>query len=711
MAAFNLSIENGVAQLVFDLPGEKVNKLWIPQYEELEKILEDLAQRKDIKVLTITSGKEEIFIAGADLKKFEGAFKEKASLDAIIRTGHRVLKKLESLPFPTIAVIHGSCVGGGLELALACAYRIATDAPKTQLGLPETTLGLVPAWGGTYRLPHLVGLVEGLNLIASGKLIKAPQAYKIHLIDALIANEFREEKVSEFISTILNPEGRKSILERRRLKGLKHWILEANPLGRAFVFWKAERDILNKTKGHYPAPLKALEIIKKSYTLPKEQGLELEIQMAQQWNEKATLITKNLITLFFINDELKKDSGVPTGVKAQSIKSTGVLGAGFMGSAIAWLLTNQNFPVRMRDINLEVIGKGYGAVKSLYDQSVKNKRMKPSEANLKFQRLSGTVDLSGFNHVDYVIEAAVENLDLKNQLFAEIEKIIPEKAILATNTSSLSINLMAKNLNHPERFIGIHFFSPVNRMPLVEIIPGEKTSSETVATAVDFCKKLGKTPMIVGDCAGFLVNRILMMGANENVRLLEEGVPHEKIDRQMVAFGFPMPPFILADEVGNDVTYKVGKVLEEAYGERFKLPKLVQWMYENKLFGKKVGKGFYIWKGKSKTFNPQVLEMVAGKNDLSDEEISNRPLLLMINEAARCLEEGIIKRPDYLDMALIMGMGFPPFQGGLLRYADQIGIDRIVDDLQKLEQKQGSRFTPCNLLLDMKANHKKFHSE
>ncbi len=713
--AFQLTIdENGIGHLVFDLPNEKVNKFSPAVLEELESVIDKIKDRKDIKALVISSGKEDIFIAGADLHSFQGVFDNPSLAERLIHTGHRVFNKLEKLPFPTIAYINGACLGGGMEMALSCTYRIASDNPKTQLGLPEVTIGLIPGWGGTQRMPRLVGLKEGVNLVLSGKPVKGDKAFKIHLADALAAHEFKDEKTSEFIKQILTPEGRKKILERRKPRGMMHWLIEANPAGRALLFYKAKKDILAKTHGHYPAPLLALEVLKNTSTLPLQQGLEYEANAILKYLPEGAPIAKNLIGLFFIQEALKKDPGVSEKVALLPIKSTAVIGAGVMGSGIAWLLADHDYPVRMKDVDAQALGKGFGAVKTLFNGSVKRKKLKNTEAALKFQKLSGVLDSSGFQHVDFVIEAATENLELKKKIYQDLEKDIPETAIIASNTSSLSITEMADTLKHPERFVGMHFFNPVNRMPLVEIVRGAKTSSQTVATAVDLCKKLGKTPMVVGDCEGFLVNRVFVMGANEVMYLFEEGVDHERLDRMMLNFGFPMPPFVLSDEVGVDVSYKVNQILEKAYGPRMQGPKIIETMYEHKLLGKKTGKGFYLYNGKHHTkFNPEVLKFVKQPSqktkDMPEMEMQDRAILAMVNEAARCLQEKIIGRPDYLDMALIMGIGFPPFRGGLLKYADSLGINYVVDQLQAFEKAYGSRFAPCELLLSMRQSNQTFY--
>lgn len=714
MAAWQLSVDpEGIAHLVFDLPGEKVNKLSLPVLEELERLVNDLASRKNVKAVVIVSGKEDIFIAGADIKSFEAIFKDRAKTEGMMRLGHRIFTKISQLPFPSIALIDGACLGGGCELALACTYRIATDNPKTSIGLPEVSLGIIPGWGGTQRLPRLVGLAEGLNLILTGKPVKGEKAYKLHLVDALVAKEFKNEQSAEWIKNLLTPKGQKAVEERRRPRGLRSLFLERNPIGRAILFHQAKKTLLDKTKGHYPAPFAALEVVKSGAGKTLQEGLESEINGISKLiaSDNGIQVAQNLIGLFFTQEALKKDPGVSAAVKP--VTATGVLGAGVMGSGISWLLSNRDYPVRMKDIDLAALGKGYGSIRSLYDRHIKERRLKPYEATLKFQLVSGTTNTTGFHSSDIVIEAATENAELKQKLFAEMEAAMRPNAILATNTSSLSVNDLAKSLKHPERFVGMHFFNPVPRMPLVEVVPGEKTSPETVATVVDLCKKLGKTPIIVGDCAGFLVNRIFAMGANELMSLFEEGVSFEKLEKLMLDFGYPMGPFTLADEVGIDVMAKVNKVLEAAYGERMNGGKLLDKMVQKQFLGKKAGKGFFIYEGKNRKRNPAIGELLGpvASKDIPEMDMSDRVMLSMINEAARCLEEKVISRPDYLDMALLMGTGFPPFRGGLLRYADQLGIAYVVDHLEQLTSKYGPRFKPCKLLQDMKANGQSFYSK
>lgn len=588
---------------------------------------------------------------------------------------------------------------------MACTYRVATDHPKTLLALPETTLGIIPGWGGSQRLPRLVGLIEGLGMILSGRRLNALKASKIHLADQVIPWEFKNEKLQEFISFCLSKGGREKILAKRNRPKIQSMFLEGNCIGRQYVFSKAKKDLLRKTKGHYPAPLLALELIKKTYTLPLDQGLELEIQTLLGEADKGFKSANNLIQLFFTQEALKKDAGVASGIKPQKIASAAVLGAGAMGSGIAWLYSNNDVPVRMKDVSWEAVGKGIGAVYEIYAKSVSDKRMKPFELPLKFQRVSGVIDYTGFGHVDLVIEAVTENLELKLQILEELEKNIRPDAIIATNTSSLTLAQMSKELKHPERFVGMHYFNPVNRMPLVEIVQGASTSQEAVATAVEFCKATGKTPMVVKDCPGFLVNRIFISGLNEIMWMLQEGIEIARLEKVSLDFGLPMSPFLLADEVGNDVGYKVAKVFEGAYGQRMHCPDILQEMAANKWYGKKTGVGFYLYEGKEKKPNPEIKNLQAKfkteRPQLSDTDIMDRMVFAMVNEAARCLHEKVVESPAYLDMAMIMGTGFPPFRGGVLRYADSVGISYVGSQLKRFEKIYGSRFETAPILIRM----------
>lgn len=663
---FTLDVDSrGVARLVFDLPNEKVNKFSRDTLAALDTVLDTLESNDRIRTLVVSSGKENVFIAGADLHEFERAFRSPEISEIMIGEGHRLFRRLEQLPFPTIAVIHGACLGGGLEFALACSHRIVSDHPKTVLGLPEVTLGIIPGWGGTQRLPRLVGLEKSLSMILTGKPVPAMKAWKMGLADAIAPWEFIDHKVEEFINQCL-----KGSVKKRHTSGLKTALLEKNWIGRQLLFRKAKSNVLKKTKGHYPAPLVALQLIEETHGLPLDEGLAREAKTFIDNITTTFSASKHLIHLFFTREALKKEPGIKLTAAPRKVKATGVIGAGTMGAGIAWLLSNHGRPVRLKDVSWEAIGKGYGAAHELYDQLVTRKKLKPTQASFKFHHISGTTDYIGFHPLDLVVEAAVEDLPLKLKILTELEANLSEEAIIATNTSSLSINRLSEALKIPERFVGLHFFNPVNRMPLVEVAYGEKTSPETIASAVELCRKLRKTPIVVKDCPGFLVNRIFASGQNVAMQLLEEGVPMEKIEKAMVAFGMPMGPFTLADTVGNDVGYKVAKNFEEAYGARMQPPMIIEAIYEHGFYGKKSGKGFYVYSGKRKKPNPELKAFLPKTHTLlSDKAIVEKVIRNMAKEASRCLDEGIVTDADTLDMALVLGIGFPPFRGGLLRYA------------------------------------------
>lgn len=712
--AFRYTVSpDGIAELVFDLPGEKVNKFSPPVVKELEEKIDELGANPSIKLLKIVSGKPDVFIAGADLHSFEPTFENPALAEEIIRNGHRVFEKIENLPFPTVAVINGACLGGGLELALSCTYRLVTDHPKTLLGLPEVNLGIFPGWGGTQRLPKLIGLAESLNMILGGKIVPGLKAYKMHIADAIAAWEFLPEKTEEFIRFVQTKEGKGKIKKAREQRSWLNWLLESNPIGRSILFSQARKSVLEKTKGRYPAPLIALEVMEKTCTLPLKEGLKLEADTFIANIPDGFYLAPDLIWLFFTQEAAKKESGVSGNIKPKPVHYAAVIGAGTMGAGIAWLLADHKIFTRLKDISWEIIGNGLSTAKSLFDKGLKNRKLSKSDYDRRLQLISGTIDYSGFWHSDLVIEAATENLELKKKIFAEVEEAVKQDAIIASNTSSLTIAEMSEGMKHPERFIGMHFFNPVHKMPLVEVVAGAKSDQQAIATAVDLCKKLGKVPIVVGDCPGFLVNRIFMQGANEVMFMLEEGYPMDELEKRILDFGMPMEPFELCDEVGNDVGYKVSKTFEEAYGDRMKSAKFLQVLNDHQLYGKKNKKGFYLYDGKSKKKNPEIPKLLktvqrplANRNN---DDIVPRFLYNMINEAARCLEEKIIDRPDFLDLALIMGIGFPPYRGGLLRYADREGINKIVDTLHRYEKEFGPRFKPCDLLGQMARENRKFY--
>ena len=707
---FSLDISSdGVATLVLDCPDLKVNKLSTPVMEALKCQFEELASNTTIKALLIRSGKKDNYIAGADIQEIKLLNDEESGYKAA-RMGQAVLDSLEALPFPTVAVIHGACVGGGLELALACQFRIVTDHDRTKIGLPEVNLGIIPGFGGTQRLPRLIGLTRALPLILAGKLISGSKSLKNGIVDACVPQGYLETTLQSFVRSILCKKGRSKILKERSQSGFIPWFLNKTFIGRSIVYRQAYQSLIQKTKGHYPAPLAALTVIKKSFRKSLVKGLEIEAQFFSTLVH--TTLSKNFVSLFFIQESLKKDTGVSQDIKPRSLSTLGVLGAGLMGGGIAWVFSNKKGLVRLKDVNWKGIELGLKSAQKIYRGMVKRRRITQHEADRKMHQLSGTVTYQGFDQSDVVIEAIVENMDIKKSVFSELEEHVSETTIICSNTSSLSITEMASAFKQSSRFCGMHFFSPVNRMPLVEVIPHSKTSPETIAAIVRLSKEMGKTPVVVKDCPGFLVNRLLIPYVNEAVYLLQDGMKIDSIDRVSEQFGMPMGPLALADEVGLDVGFKVAQILEDGYGSRMKVAESFENISQKKEWiGKKSGLGFYEHKFSKRRVNASVYQVIVRSDrvSISDEECLDRLFLIMVNEAAKALEERVIANPEQLDMAMIMGTGFPPFRGGLCRYADERGIQSIVDSLQSLVDTNGERFKPADLLVDMSKSNTTFY--
>ncbi len=705
-SAISYVVSNRVATLTFDCKDEKVNKLSTGVLQELSQTLDAIAAESTLDILIINSAKPDVFIAGADINEIRD-IQDAADGESKAKLGQSILHKIAQLKIPSIAIVHGAALGGGLELALACTYRIVTDHPKTVLGLPEVNLGIIPGFGGTQRLPKLIGLSRSLPIILTGKAIKGSQALKLGLADVCCSKAYIPQKLEELVATIKTKKGPADIRQRRQLKGLAGWFLDRSFLGKFIVLRTAEKQILTQTKGQYPAPLAALSAIRYGYSRSVQAGLNYE---AKQFSQVVgTAISKNLITLFFAQEALKKDTGVATDHEGFSVHHTGVLGAGLMGGGVAYVLSESGLTVRLKDIAWDAISKGFAAAKKIV---IKTKKKCPQDIALVMHRITGTIDYKGFEKIEVVIEAILEDMALKKNVFQELETHIARDTIVASNTSALSIAEMATAFKNPSRFIGMHFFSPVNKMPLVEVIPGPHTSPETIATIVKLAKSIKKTPIVVKDCPGFLINRILIPYVNEAVLLLQEGVDTHVIDEIMVEFGMPLGPLALADEVGLDVGYKVAKILELGYGSRMAVARAFDQVYVNSnLRGKKTGRGFYIHHEKSKTVNPDVRKLIGrpkGKRP-KRQECLDRMILTMVNEAARCIDEQIVASPSYLDLGMIMGTGFPPFRGGLCRYADAIGIDTIVKKLDVLHRAYGARFEPAPRLVKMATENNTFY--
>jgi 3-hydroxyacyl-CoA dehydrogenase/enoyl-CoA hydratase/3-hydroxybutyryl-CoA epimerase len=702
MNAFNIENQgNGVYNLIFDTPGEKVNKLTTEAFIELDKTIDAIWKLDDIKLLFFKSAKEGYFIVGADINEIAN-ITDKDDAAKICERGLAIIKKIEDLPFPTVAVLDGVCMGGGLELALAFDYRISTDDKSTQIALPEVKLGIFPGLGGTQRLPRLIGLQRSLPLILTGKSVNGLKALKLNIVDACYHREYLDSGLKKFTDTVLkNPD---KILRKRKRRGAMNFFLEKTAIGRSAVYRSAKKTLYKSTNGNYPAPVNALEVIKKGYRKSLDRGLKIETKHFAE--VVIGDVSKYLIRLFFISESLKKYDGVDTDTtfNKKKVDKVGVLGAGIMGAGISWILSKNSTEILLKDINYDALTKGLSTCKNYYKYYLKSRKMKPAQVDMKMMNITGQTNYNGFKSTDMVIEAVFEDMEVKKQTLTETENSVSANTIIASNTSSLSITEMGTSLEDPKKFIGMHFFNPVNRMPLVEIIPGTETSDETIIHTVNLAKKMGKVPVVVKDSPGFLVNRILLPYMNEAAYLMSEGVKPERIDRIIKAFGMPMGPLELFDEVGIDVAYKVSKIFDKELGERMKSADILNNIYNDAgLRGKKSGKGVYLYTKKGKKPNPVIDQIVKDSGaskakNITDREIEERIIYRMINESAYCLQEHIITNPEYLDMAMIIGTGFPPFRGGVLKYADTIGLSNILNSLNSYKEKYGIRFTPCQLL-------------
>jgi 3-hydroxyacyl-CoA dehydrogenase/enoyl-CoA hydratase/3-hydroxybutyryl-CoA epimerase len=698
-----------IAIMEWDLVGEKVNKMSAPILIRLRELLEEVQQSK-YKALIMISKKPGIFIAGADIEEIR-SLKKKEDFEKALTEAHQILNKIEDLKIPVIAAIHGQCLGGGCELSLACDYRIATDDNSTRIGLPEVKLGIIPGFGGCVRLPRVVGLQASLDIILAGKSVDANKALKIGLVDQVVHPNFLEERALQLANEVASKPKRK-----KRFKPEKPMdrVLES-AVGQFLVYRQARKTVMEQTHGHYPAPLKALEVIQKTYGFSRrDEAIETE---KKAFCEVATTeISKHLINVFFLMESVKKKSGVADNAKPKKVSKIAVLGAGTMGGGIAYVAADRGIEARLKDINTDALARGFVAAQDILGKLLKKRKINKYDYQRKMDLISGTTDYSGFKLVDVVIEAIVEDMKIKQKVIAEVAGQCRPDCIIATNTSSLSVTEMAKAHPHPENFVGMHFFNPVHKMPLVEVIRGEKTSSEATATIFELSKKLGKIPVVVKDGPGFLVNRLLMPYLIEAAFMLEEGVSADKVDEIYVQeFGMPMGPFTLMDEIGIDVCAKVVKIFHESFGDRLQTPEVMHKLVEKKRLGRKTLKGFYLYdeRGKRGDIDPSVYADIGLKNPtdpLNNKDIVQRGIFAMINEAALALiEEHIVDTPEEVDLAMIMGTGFPPFRGGLLRYADSVGTAYIVDELEIYASRLGERFKPSVPLRNMAKTKRSFY--
>jgi 3-hydroxyacyl-CoA dehydrogenase/enoyl-CoA hydratase/3-hydroxybutyryl-CoA epimerase len=702
--------EGGVAVVTFDLQGESVNKLTRGVVDEFRALMDRIDSDTTIRAVVLVSGKPDLFIAGADIDGFL-ELRTAAEAEALSREGQEMMNRIERLRAPVVCAIHGACLGGGLEAALAAAYRIATDHPKTVLALPEVQLGLIPGAGGTQRLPRRVGLRQSLEMILQGKNVRAKKALQIGLIDELVHPSILLDVAVERAAKL--GEGKIPRERARAVHGFGDVVLEDNALGRSVVFRKAREKTRESTKGNYPAPIAAIDAIEQSYLGDRAKGFATE---ARLFGEMAvTDVSRQLIFLFFAGAALKKDTGVgDANVTPRPVTQIGILGAGFMGAGIAAIAAMQGTVVRLKDAEHERVAKGLREVSSILREQLRRKRITRRQLDDELTLVGGTIDYSGFAGASIIIEAVFEDLKVKQSVLAEAEAVAP-RAIFASNTSTIPIERIAANAKHPERVLGMHFFSPVQKMPLLEVIRSKATNNEALATAVSYGKKLGKTVIVVRDAPGFYANRILAPYVNEAGLLLDEGVAIEAVDRALVEFGFPVGPITLIDEVGLDIAGKSSAVMLGAFGDRMVPAASLAKVIEAGRTGRKGGKGFYRYEnGKKKGVDETVYPLFSSNAQrmlIGARDIVERCVFAMLNEAARCLEEGIIASARDGDVGAVYGIGFPPFRGGPFRYLDTLGIPTVNRALEVLDGRFSPRFRPAAILQEMASSGSHFYPD
>ncbi|HEY3487079.1 MAG TPA: 3-hydroxyacyl-CoA dehydrogenase NAD-binding domain-containing protein, partial [Gammaproteobacteria bacterium] len=626
---------NGVAVLTIDVPGERMNILKESFFPAAEAALDEVGKNPQVQAAVIISGKPDSFIAGADINIIR-SLQTVEEAAQVCRLGHAIMDRIAASKKPFVVAIHGIALGGGCELALACHGRVLSDDPKTALGLPEVNLGVLPGFGGSQRLPRLIGIAPALDMMLTGRQIYAKKARSLGLADEVVARPILLEVAMLKALALLQPAKKKNPWTRYLSgKGLMTLALEKNPLGRKLLFSQARKQVYAKSHGNYPAPEKIIEIVEYGNSVSLNEALNREIRRFAEL--AVTPQAKQLMNIYFAHTALKKETFVDASVKPLPVHKVGILGGGLMGAGIAMVsLEKANADVRIKDIADKGIRASMQHAYDYYQDKVRKRILNQADSAQQLSRFTGTLDYSGFRTVELVIEAVFEDLKLKQQMVSDIEALGNTQTVFATNTSSIPIKDIVRNAQRPERIIGMHYFSPVEKMPLLEIIRHGKTSDETIATAVAFGKKQGKTVIVVKDVAGFYVNRILFPYINEAGYLAMEGVAIDDIDRAMVAWGMPVGPFKLLDEVGLDVGVKVQHILEKAYGKRMQASEMVDKLIADQRFGKKVKKGFYDYKSGGKRVDPAVYKLLGIKTskEMPAAEIVERCMLPLLNEAA-----------------------------------------------------------------------------
>lgn len=693
---------DGVGRIVFDRPDDSINAIDEALLEDLARSVRATRHADGLKGLLLISAKRDQWVAGADLKLVTRATRGEQLVQASRRL-QAVLDELAWLPCTTVAAINGNALGGGLEIALACDYRVGADAPSVNLGQPEVNLGLVPAGGGTQRLPRLVGLRRALDLMLSGRRLNARRARRAGLLDEVVHPTVLEQAARAWALKPKRPLDRP--LELGLGVGTAIDLAEQTPIGRALMYRQARTSVLGRTRGHYPAPLRALDAVEAGLEHGTAAGLEAE---ARAFGDLAlTPTATNLIWLFLATQRQRRQPAALTPSQRERGWTIGVVGAGFMGAAIAEVGAAAGVPVRLRDVSAEAVAQGLATARRMIESGVRRRRFERREGQQILNRLSGGVDYTGFVRADLVIEAVFEQLDVKRTVIAELDGVLQPDAVIASNTSAIPIHEIAQGSKHPERVVGMHFFSPAERMPLLEVIRPDAASDAAIDAAVSLGTKMGKTVIVVADRPGFYTTRVLGVMLNEAALLLKEGARIEDVDAAMTDFGFPVGPFVLYDEVGLEVAVHAGETVTRAFGDRIPAATEVAELVTAGHTGKKAGSGFYVWPAPPRLKwlpqagrRPNAAVYRGPRQVLGREVIQDRLVLLFVDEAIRCLEEGVIASPTDGDIGAVLGIGFPPFRGGPFHYADAAGLDALVRKLESLAARHGPRYAPAPLLVE-----------
>lgn len=708
MSYLSTEKQDNVLIVTLNQPDEKVNTLNEQLISEFRELLQNASQ-ETFKGIVLISGKKNNFIAGADVEMLKNK-KAPDEIEDLSRRGNNLLLDLEHCNKPVVAAIHGSCMGGGLEVAMACHYRIASDHDKTVMAQPEVQLGLLPGGGGTQRLPRLIGIQNAFSYLLTGKNIYPRQAYKMGLVDELIHKDAILKAAKTAVQRLSSEK-----FERKDKRSLFHQLTEGLSPLRRIIYSQARKRTRSETKGNYPAPPKIIDCVEEGYENGMRAGLDLESKSFGQL--AATHQSREMVNLFFAMQGAKKN---PAAEKTVTIRKMGVLGAGLMGSGIADVSANKGgYRILLKDQDVKQAAEGKKHIWQDLEKKRKKKILSSFERDRRSSLVTATGSYDGFENVDLVIEAVFENLDLKQSILQEVEKFLPEKGIFASNTSSLPIQKIAEASQRPQRVIGMHYFSPVPKMPLVEIIKTEQTSDWVTATAREVGIRQGKHVIVVNDGPGFYTTRILAPYMNEALMLLEEGISIEELDKHMKQFGFPVGPAALFDEVGIDVSAHITEVLSDLFTERdFHPSEKPTTLFEEGYKGKKNKKGFYRYeeegsKTKKKDPNKEIYRFFGGpdRSSIEAHTVQQRMTLMMVNEAAWCLQDGILRNPTDGDLGAVLGLGFPPFLGGPFRYIDRQGADTIVERLETFRRGLGPRFKPADILKNYASANTKFHED